>query len=85
MSFAATYLEDKEAVDGPGLNGGFHYFSNVARMSIVRMSESAVRPGRNVPRPRAGKVGHRFVSPCDVSSAFCRATRSRVTRRFAGS
>ncbi len=69
MSFAATYLEDKAAVDGPG----FHYFSNVARMSTVRMFESAVRPGRNVPgpaRPRAGKVGHRFVSPCDVSSAL---------------
>ena len=68
-------LEDKVAVDGPG----FHYFSNVARMSTVRMS--ALRPGRNVPRP--GKVGHRLVSTCDVSNAFLQSDPfPREDRRF---
>ena len=68
-------LEDKVAVDGPG----FHYFSNVARMSTVRMS--ALRPGRNVPRP--GKVGHRVVSTCDVSNAFLQSDPfPREDRRF---
>jgi hypothetical protein len=68
-------LEDKEAVDGPG----FHYFSNVARMSTVRMS--ALRPGRNIPCP--GKVGHRVVSTCDVSNAFLQSDPfPREDRRF---
>ena len=68
-------LEDKVPVDGPG----FHYFSNVARMSTVRMS--ALRPGRNVPRP--GKVGHRLVSTCDVSNAFLQSDPfPREDRRF---
>ena len=68
-------LEDKVAVDGPG----FHYFSNVARMSTVRMS--ALRPGRNIPRP--GKVGHRVISTCDVSNAFLQSDPfPREDRRF---
>ncbi len=68
-------LEDKVGVDGPG----FHYFSNLARMSTVRMS--ALRPGRNIPRP--GKVGHRVISTCDVSNAFLQSEPfPREDRRF---
>ena len=59
-------LEDKVALDG----SDFSYFSNVSRMSTVRLS--ALRPGRNL--PQAGRTGHRLISTCDVANAFLQST-----------
>jgi len=43
-------LEDKVALDG----SDFSYFSNVSRMSTVRLS--ALRPGRNLPQAERGRA-----------------------------
>ena len=55
-------LEDKVALDG----ADFSYFSNVSRLSTVRLS--AMRPGRNI--PKQDRVGSRRVSTCDISNAY---------------
>ena len=55
-------LEDKVTLDGVD----FSYFSNVSRLSTVRLS--ALRPGRHIPRP--GRSGARVISTCDVANAF---------------
>ncbi len=64
-----------QALDG----ADFSYFSNVSRLSTVRLS--AMRPGRHVPRP--GRSGLRVVSTCDVANAFLQSDPfPKSERRF---